>query len=68
MQLSGNLDSDTALNIFELMKEINNDLKTTIIIVTHDRPFAAECSRVIEIVDGFIKDDLRLDHKNKGER
>jgi ABC-type lipoprotein export system ATPase subunit len=60
--------SDTALNIFKLMKEINDDLKTIIIIVTHDRHLAAECNLVIEIVDGCIKDDLQLDHKNKGER
>lgn len=65
---TGNLDSDTAQNIFELMKEINSDLKTTIIIVTHDRHLAAECNRVIEIADGIIKDDLRLDHKEKSER
>lgn len=65
---TGNLDSDTAENIFELIKEINRDVNSTFIIVTHDRHLAAECNRVIEIADGIIKDDIRLEQKNKAER
>lgn len=65
---TGNLDSDTAENIFELIKEINRDVDSTFIIVTHDRHLAAECNRVIEIADGIIKDDIRLEQKTKAER
>jgi lipoprotein-releasing system ATP-binding protein len=65
---TGNLDSDTAQTIFELMKEINRTLGSAFIVVSHDRHLAAECSRVIEIADGVIKDDIRLDLKNKVER
>jgi lipoprotein-releasing system ATP-binding protein len=57
---TGNLDSDASENIRSLMREINKELQTTFIIVTHDRHIAASCDRVIEIADGHIVDDVKV--------
>lgn len=65
---TGNLDSDSAAQVNELMREINQEFGTTFIIVTHDRHIAAQCDRVIEIKDGRIVQDYLTagkDHKCK---
>ncbi len=54
---TGSLDSQTTVEVNKLLREINKDFKTTFIIVTHDRHIAAECDRVVEIVDGRIHKD-----------
>jgi lipoprotein-releasing system ATP-binding protein len=58
---TGNLDSDSGMAIRELMRTINKESKTTFIIVTHDRHIAASCDRVIEIADGKIISDMKID-------
>jgi lipoprotein-releasing system ATP-binding protein len=55
---TGNLDSDTSEAVEDLLRAINRDLKTTFLIVTHDRHIAAGCDRVVEIEDGAIKKDF----------
>jgi lipoprotein-releasing system ATP-binding protein len=55
---TGNLDTDTTEAVKELLRSINRELKTTFIIVTHDRHIAAGCDRVVEIEDGAIKRDF----------
>ena len=57
---TGNLDTDAGTSILQLLREINRELKTTCIIVTHDRHIAAACDRVITIADGSIKEDLHI--------
>lgn len=46
----------------DVMKELNmlNDEGTTIMLVTHDRSVAAKCTRIMYIVDGNIKGELKL--------
>ncbi len=51
---TGNLDSITGENINELMLEINKELGTAIIIVTHNERLAKKMSRVVTIHDGKI--------------
>ena len=48
---TGALDSETAAEIFGILKKIQEDGKT-IIIVTHDPVIAGKCERTIHIVDG----------------
>ncbi len=55
---TGNLDSDTTETIFNLMKEINKELKTTFILITHDQKVAQQTDRVIEIIDGYVGLDM----------
>jgi len=53
---TGNLDGKTGRSIFDLLKELNGDGQT-IVMVTHDRDLAAEAARIIHLVDGRIESD-----------
>lgn len=50
---TGALDKTTSESIMKILKEINSEGKT-IIIVTHDRKIANYCDRIVEIEDGRI--------------
>ena len=52
---TGNLDSKTSKQIYDLLREINKLYNTTFLIVTHNPEIALMCDRVIEISDGEIK-------------
>jgi len=60
---TGNLDSDSTELIYELLRDINQNLKTTFVIITHDRRIAEKADRIIEIKDGRIHMDV-----NNGEK
>jgi len=64
---TGNLDSDSATQVNNLMREINADFGTTFIIVTHDRHIAARCDRVVEIKDGIIVEDYLTADRSQQE-
>lgn len=53
---TGNLDSHTADNIVEIMRNITDRDKTTILMVTHDIERAKYADRIIRIEDGIIID------------
>lgn len=55
---TGNLDSETAQSVFNLMKEINKELKTTFILITHDKKVAEQADRILEIKDGKVIMDI----------
>ena len=52
---TGNLDSATGNVILELLRRLNNELKTTIIMATHSPELAAAAGTVIELCDGRIE-------------
>ena len=54
---TGNLDRKTGLRVVELMEEINQELKTTLVLVTHDLDLAARAQRTISLEDGRIVSD-----------
>lgn len=56
---TGNLDSDTTEQIYDLMRMINKKYQTTFIIITHDQSVAEKTDRIIEIKDGRILMDVR---------
>lgn len=56
---TGNLDTETSTKIYNLLRDINKELDTTFIIVTHDRHIASKTDRVIEIIDGNIDKDYK---------
>ncbi len=64
---TGSLDTETALQILELLKEINREMDTTFIVVTHDRSIAAGSHRVVELVDGSISREFSTDNVRQGE-
>jgi predicted ABC-type transport system involved in lysophospholipase L1 biosynthesis ATPase subunit len=51
---TGNLDSDTGGAILELLFGLQSELKTTLLLVTHDLELARRCGRQIRIVDGRV--------------
>ena len=55
---TGNLDTDSTDKVYELFREINDEFKTTIIVITHERRIAEKTDRIIEIRDGRIHLDL----------
>lgn len=55
---TGNLDSDTAEQIYGLMRRINEEYGTTFLIITHDQQIAQKADRIIEIKDGKIILDI----------
>lgn len=56
---TGNLDTASSDEVFELMRRFNAELGTTFLVVTHDSRIADRCGRVVEIVDGRIRSDVR---------
>ena len=54
---TGNLDTHTADDVFELLRRFNETRGTAFLIVTHDPRLAARCDRVIELHDGVIVSD-----------
>ena len=64
---TGNLDSETTEKIYNLLRNINKELNTTFIIVTHDRHLASRSDRVIEMIDGYIERDIYKGEKDENE-
>jgi putative ABC transport system ATP-binding protein len=55
---TGNLDSQMARGVMELLEEINES-GTTILMVTHDPELAARAQRNVHIIDGQVSDLMR---------
>ena len=51
---TGNLDSDTSLEVMDLMEQLNRDSGQTFVIVTHDPAVSSRAHRVIHMQDGSI--------------
>lgn len=54
---TGNLDTQSADAIFDLLRQVNKDSRTSFLIVTHDPRLALRCDRIIELIDGRIDSD-----------
>jgi putative ABC transport system ATP-binding protein len=54
---TGNIDSKTAHEIIELIRKLNAD-GVTIVMVTHDQNLANEAKRIIQVFDGEIASDV----------
>lgn len=52
---TGNLDGANARQVFELMLELNRELKTALVIVTHAPELAARMQRTLTLVDGRLQ-------------
>ena len=54
---TGNIDSKTAREIMRLIKKLNEE-GVTIIMVTHDQHLAREAKRIVQVFDGVITTDV----------
>ena len=57
---TGNLDSRSANNVYQLFDRLNQELNQTVIVVTHDEEFANRARRRLHLVDGQIESDRQL--------
>ena len=55
---TGNLDSKTGDDVMNLFKELN-EAGQTIILITHEDSIAKQSNRIITIMDGLVKSDIR---------
>jgi lipoprotein-releasing system ATP-binding protein len=51
---TGNLDSKTADQVYQLMLELNHELNVSLLVVTHDHELAARMGKVLHMEDGVI--------------
>jgi len=52
---TGNLDAATGAGVIDLMFELNEQTRTTLLLVTHDEAIAGRCARKIRLVAGRIE-------------
>jgi putative ABC transport system ATP-binding protein len=57
---TGNLDSQTATGILDLLTRLRQENQMTVIIATHDPQIAARCDRLIRLRDGAVTDDIEI--------
>lgn len=54
---TGNLDSDSGRQVFELMRTMNRELGTAFLLVTHDDRLAHQADRTLRIADGKLTEE-----------
>jgi lipoprotein-releasing system ATP-binding protein len=51
---TGNLDTQSAMTVFALLRQVSAASGTTVLLVTHNMDLARRCDRIVELVDGKI--------------
>ncbi len=54
---TGDLDSDTAGEIMDMLVALNQQQQLTFILVTHDRGIGARCGRIVRMRNGLVEGD-----------
>src|SRR5262249_5044556 len=55
---TGNLDRSNGRAIMDLIQDLNEELRVTVLLVTHDPAFAACAQHVLRMLDGALEQDL----------
>ena len=53
---TGNLDAKSGEAVYELIRELANQLGTAFVVVTHDPAIAAHMNRTLELLDGVLQE------------
>ena len=64
---TGNLDSKSGKQIMDILYDLNDRLKHTIILVTHESYTAEYAERIVHIMDGRIERDLPVTERRRPE-
>ncbi len=59
---TGNLDSVSGAEVITLLRQLNREMGTTVVLVTHDLAVARQADRVIALRDGRIVGDHRIEN------
>lgn len=54
---TGNLDTKTAADMFELFRKVHRERNCAVLLVTHDPRLSSTCDRTVNLVDGRIESD-----------
>jgi putative ABC transport system ATP-binding protein len=63
---TGNLDTRTSIDVMSVFQELN-DQGITIVLVTHERDLAQYAKRIVEMRDGHIRTDVRVEPRRNAE-
>lgn len=59
---TGNLDSESSMTVLQALDDVQRNMGTTVVIVTHDLKLAQRADRTLVLKDGLIIDDnIRMD-------
>ena len=58
-ELTGELDTETSLGVFDLLKQLSEQTGLSVLVVTHDLAIAQRTDRIVRIVDGRIATQSR---------
>lgn len=64
---TGNLDCKSGKIVIEALRTINQEMKKTIVMVTHDPQMASNCRKIILLKDGVILETLERGEKSQEE-
>jgi len=53
---TGNLDNKTARHVYELLLSLNQEYKTSLVVVTHDQELADQMQRKVVLHDGYLNE------------
>jgi len=59
---TGALDTRTSEEIMALLQQLNRQRGLTVVLVTHERDIAQHAERIVQIRDGLISSDERVEH------
>ena len=59
---TGALDSKNSVEVIDLLRKVNKETGTTMLLVTHERMVAERTDRIIHIVDGIIGNNANIEY------
>jgi len=65
---TGNLDSHSGHEVFELMREMNRESGVAFVMITHDDRLAQAADRILLIEDGLIHEISKEEHRRAGDK